>query len=133
MLNPRVAASLDLAGSACVFEVEINASFAAQVPEYKEISKFPAVQRDLAFWVDDVVSFAEIRSLVKQAAGSLLQDLTVFDVYHAKDEQKGKKSIALGLNLQDTSRTLTDAEVDAAMATVIEQLKHRLNAQLRDK
>jgi len=54
-------------------------------------------------------------------------------VYHGKDSDKGKKSIALGLNLQDTSRTLTDADVDAATTRVIEHLTQRLNAQLRDK
>jgi phenylalanyl-tRNA synthetase beta chain len=59
--------------------------------------------------------------------------VTVFDVYHEKGTEKGKKSIALGLNLQDTSRTLTDSEVDAAMTRVAAQLAQRLDAQLRDK
>ncbi|HEX2585385.1 MAG TPA: phenylalanine--tRNA ligase subunit beta [Steroidobacteraceae bacterium] len=133
LLNPRVVKALDLSYPAYVFELEINSSFASQVSEYKEISKFPAVRRDLAFWVDEAVGFDAIKQSVRGAAGDLLQDVYVFDVYHGKDSDKGKKSIALGLNLQDTSRTLTDADVDATTTRVIEHLSQRLNAQLRDK
>ncbi len=133
LLNPRVVKALDLNYPAYVFELEVNSSFTAQPPEYKEVSKFPAIQRDLAFWVKEPVTFDEIKANVEAAAGSLLKDVTVFDVYHEKGAEKGKKSIALGLNLQDTSRTLTDAEVDAATARIIERLAQRLDAQLRDK
>ena len=132
-LNPRVVNALDLSYPAYVFELEVSSSFAAQFPEYKEISKFPAVHRDLAFWVANDVTVDAIGHNVREAVGSWLQELTVFDVYHGKNEDKGKKSIALGLNLQDTSRTLTDADVDAAMARVIERLAQHVNAQLRDK
>ena len=133
LLNPRVVKALDLSYPAYVFELEINSSFAAQLAEYKEISKFPAVRRDLAFWVDEAVGFDVIRGHVREAAGELLQDTYVFDVYHGKGSDKGKKSIALGLNLQDTSRTLTDADVDSATTRIIEHLAQRLDAQLRDK
>ena len=133
LLNPRVTKALDLTYSAYVFELEVDFTFTSQVPNFKEVSRFPTVHRDLAFWVEQNVSFSHIRSSVKSAAGALLQDLSIFDVYHAKDSDKGKKSIALGLKLQDTSRTLTDAEVDTAMSRVIDQLARQLGAQLRDK
>ncbi|HVY22337.1 MAG TPA: phenylalanine--tRNA ligase subunit beta [Steroidobacteraceae bacterium] len=133
LLNPRIVNALDLSYPAYVFELEISSTFVSQSPEYKEISKFPAVHRDLAFWVANDVTVEAIARNVREAVGSWLQELTVFDVYHGKNEDKGKKSIALGLNLQDTSRTLTDADVDAAMARVIERLAQHVNAQLRDK
>jgi phenylalanyl-tRNA synthetase beta chain len=69
LLNPHVVKALDLSYSAYVFELEIHTSFIAQVPEYKEISKFPAVHRDLAFWINESVSFAAIKANVKEAAG----------------------------------------------------------------
>ena len=133
LLNPRVVKALDLSYPAYVFEFEVTPSFIRQLPEFNEISRFPAVRRDLAFWVGETVDFDSIRLQVREAAGKLLQDVYVFDVYHGKDEDKGKKSMALGLNLQDTSRTLTDAEVDATVIRVVEQLTQRLDAQLRDK
>ena len=68
-----------------------------------------------------------------QSAGALLQGLTVLSVYRGRQFEKGKKSIALGLQLQDTSRTLTDSEADALVARVIEQLTLKLNATIRDK
>lgn len=132
-LHPRLVTALDLSYSAIVFELDIDMSFSAQVPEFKEISKFPAVRRDLAIVVDEALGFAAVENAVSNAVGPLLKELAVFDVYHGPGIEKGKKSIALGLNLQDTSRTLTDAEVDAAVARVVDHLAQHLNARLRDK
>jgi len=132
-LNPKLVTALDLAHPAVVFELELDVSFVAQVPEYKEISRFPSVRRDLALLVDESLSFANLHDVVAEAAGPWLKELTVFDVYLGAGIEKGKKSIALGLNLQDTSRTLTDADIDAAMARVVAHLAQRLDARLRDK
>jgi phenylalanyl-tRNA synthetase beta chain len=74
-----------------------------------------------------------VRAVVEKSAGSLLKRLTVLSVYQGQQLQKGKKSIALGLQLQDTSRTLTDNEADALVAQVVEQLGRQLNATLRDQ
>ena len=71
--------------------------------------------------------------MIRSSAGPLLTDLTVLSVYRGQQLEKGKKSIALGLQLQDTSRTLTDSEADALVARVIEQLTLKLNATIRDK
>jgi phenylalanyl-tRNA synthetase beta chain len=133
VLNPQLVLALDLAYPAVLFELELDNSFAAQVPEYQEISRFPSVRRDLALLVDESLGFAKLQEAVAQAAGPWLKELTVFDVYHGAGVEKGKKSIALGLNLQDTSRTLTDAEIDAAVARVVNHLAQRLDARLRDK
>jgi phenylalanyl-tRNA synthetase beta chain len=132
-LHPELVKTLDLVYSGFVFELELESSFVSQVPEYKEISKFPIVRRDLALLVDESVSYTAIEDVVREASAALLKHLTVFDVYHGGGVEKGKKSIALGLSLQDTSHTLADAEIDALLTRVVEQLTQRLDARLRDK
>ncbi|MGD9842342.1 MAG: phenylalanine--tRNA ligase subunit beta [Steroidobacteraceae bacterium] len=132
-LNPSLVKSLDLMYSAIVFELEIESRFDSQLPEYKEISRFPVVRRDLALLVAESTPFSELAAAVRESAGPLLHDFSIFDVYHGADLDKGKKSIALGVYLQDTSRTLTDAEVDTVIIRVIGHLAQRLDARLRDK
>ena len=83
--------------------------------------------------VDEALPAQTLLDTVRDAAGALMQDLTLLSVYRGRQFEKGKKSIALGLQLQDTSRTLTDSEADAIVARVIEQLTLKLNAAIRDK
>jgi phenylalanyl-tRNA synthetase beta chain len=132
-LHPQASKVLDLLYPAFVFELEVEASFSAQVPEYKEISKLPSVRRDLALVVDEAIQFSAIEAVVRDAAPKLLKELSVFDVYQGAGLEKGKKSIALGLSLQDTSHTLTDVEIETVITRVVEQLTQRLDARLRDK
>ena len=70
---------------------------------------------------------------MRAAAGALLKEVSVFSVYRGKQFDKGKKSIALGLHLQDTSRTLTDPEADAIVAQVVDRLTRQFDAAIRDK
>ena len=100
---------------------------------FEDISKYPAIRRDIAVIVDEALPAETLCSTVQASAGALLQGLTVLSVYRGRQFEKGKKSIALGLQLQDTSRTLTDSEADALVARVIEQLTLKLNATIRDK
>ena len=132
-LNPTVRKQVDLTYEAFVFELDLNASFAARIPEYLEISKYPAIRRDLALIVDESTSFAAIKDTVASSAGELLRHLVVFDVYRGTEIDKGRKSIALGFNLQDTSRTLTDMEADRIMTRVADDLRREFNATIRDK
>lgn len=132
-LNPSVVKTLGLVHSAIVFELEVNSALNSYIPEFKEISKFPMVRRDLSIEVSENVKFTELAHLVKDSAGPLLKEFSIFDVYQGAGVEKGKKSIALGVNLQDTSRTLTDAEVEAVIARLVEHLVKRLDARLRDK
>ena len=113
--------------------VATAAGLAAAIPEFREISRFPAIRRDIAVIVDESVPVEALRGVVRESAGGLLTGLTVLSVYRGKQFEKGKKSIALGLHLQDTSRTLTDNEADAVVAQVVQQLGHKLHATIRDK
>jgi phenylalanyl-tRNA synthetase beta chain len=132
-VHPQHQRTLDLTYRTFVFEIETRAGFESRLPEYQEISKYPSIRRDLALIVDEAVQVDALRAAARSVAGDLLKDLTVLSVYRGKQFDKDKKSIALGLHLQDTSRTLTDTEADATVARVVDHLVHQFDAALRDK
>lgn len=132
-LHPEHATRMDLTYPVFVFEIETDAALAADLPEYREISKYPAIRRDIAAIVDEGLAADGLIATVRASAGELLKSVLVLSVYQGRQIEKGKKSIALGLQLQDTSRTLTDQEADAIVARVVEQLATRHGAAIRDK
>ena len=132
-LHPEVAKQMDLTYGVYVFELDVLAGLAAHPPEFVEISRYPAVRRDIAAVVDEAINFDQLGAAVRAAAGLLLRDLTVLSVYRGTPIDKGKKSIALGLNLQDTSRTLTDEDADRVVTQVILSLRDRVGGSIRDK
>tara|TARA_B110000879_G_C10976581_1_gene433643 strand:- start:405 stop:740 length:336 start_codon:yes stop_codon:yes gene_type:complete len=97
----------------------------------KEVSKFPEVSRDLAFFVDNVVTSSELISAAKAVAGEQLIHLKLFDVYQSKDIENKGKSIALGLTFQHSSRTLNDEEINQAIDRVVVELGNKYKAELR--
>ncbi|HET8691915.1 MAG TPA: phenylalanine--tRNA ligase subunit beta [Steroidobacteraceae bacterium] len=131
-LQPEVARRLEIRDAPWLFEIAIDPSFRSEVPVFREISKYPAIRRDLGVVVDEAVTLDELRESVNLAAKGLLRELHVFDVYRGKGVEPGRKSIALGLILQETSRTLTDREADAVVAAVIERVKGDLKAGIRE-
>jgi phenylalanyl-tRNA synthetase beta chain len=131
-LQPELARKLDIREAPWIFELAIDPSFRSEVPVFTDISRFPAIRRDLAVVLDESVTLDELRKSVNLAAKGLLRDLHVFDVYRGKGIEPGRKSIALGLILQETSRTLTDGEADTVIAAVIERVKGDLKAGIRE-
>jgi phenylalanyl-tRNA synthetase beta chain len=91
------------------------------------------VRRDLAVVIDENVPLAVLRENVTVSASGLLNDLKVFDVYRGPGIDFGRKSIALGLILQDSSRTLTDVDADAVVTAVVARLRDVLSATIRDQ
>jgi phenylalanyl-tRNA synthetase beta chain len=124
---------MDLTYPVFVFELDTNMAFASVLPESREISKYPAIRRDIAVIVDEGVGAEPLQDTVRESGGALLKAISVLSVYQGRQIEKGKKSIALGLQLQDTSRTLTDQEADAIVARVVERLTQRHGAAIRDK
>jgi phenylalanyl-tRNA synthetase beta chain len=122
---------LDLPAGTYVFELDLKPLRAGCLPQFREISKFPSIRRDLAVVVDSQVSADQIRRCVGGAAGEVLRDLRLFDLYQGSEVGAGKKSLALGLTLQHLSRTLTDQEVDAIINSVIKNLHEQVGAKLR--
>lgn len=101
------------------------------VVEYKEISKYPAVSRDLALLVDKTVEFEQIKEIAYSTEKKLLKAVELFDVYEGKNLPEGKKSYAVNFILQDEQKTLNDKQIDSIMNKLIDNLTKRLNAELR--
>ncbi len=130
-LHPRLQKALDLDAPVVAFEVELAPLQRRALPVATGLSPYPSVRRDLAFVVPETVSWAALESSVRAAAGPSLRDLTLFDRYVGKGVETGCKSLAMGLILQEESRTLTDREVDQVVAEVIAALRGQHGAEIR--
>jgi phenylalanyl-tRNA synthetase beta chain len=132
-IHPQVTKALDLPATAFLFELEIESAFSAKHAKFHKISKFPSVRRDLSIVVDEGVPLAVLQENVTVSASGLLSELRVFDVYRGPSIESGRKSVALGLILQDSSRTLTDVDADAVVTAVATRLRDVLSATIRDQ
>ncbi len=131
-VHHNIARHFGLRSPAYVFEIDAAAALATSVPLASRISRFPAIRRDIAVVVDGDVPASEIVEAVKVATGELAREVRVFDVYQGSGIEAGRKSIAIGLILQETSRTLTDQDADAAQAAAVQKLEQEFAAVLRD-
>ena len=100
-------------------------------PTYVPLPKYPAVSRDLAIVCDEAVTVAQAESIISQAAGKLLRDVKLFDIYRGVGVPAGKKSMAFSLELRADDRTLTDADSEGVTAKVLSALEEKLGATLR--
>jgi phenylalanyl-tRNA synthetase beta chain len=101
------------------------------VVSFSEISKYPAVSRDLALLVDQSVTFSSIEQIARASEKKLLKSVTLFDVYEGKNLEAGKKSYAVNFTLQDETKTMNDKQTDAIMQKIIKNLEKQLGARLR--
>lgn len=130
-LHPEWCQKYDLPNPPVVFELQLAALGQANVPAYQEVSRFPAVVRDLAIVLEQNIALADVMAGMHQARSTLVQELSLFDVYVGKGIPENKKSLAFRVVLQDTQRTLQDAEVDAAVQQLIQYLEQNFDAKLR--
>ncbi len=131
-LHPRLVRELELEVTPVLWELEADSSFVAEVPGYQRISRFPAIRRDVAVVVDSGVPVGALVAAAREAAGPLLTECRVFDVYRGKGIDSGAKSVAFGLILQEYARTLTDADADEVVGAVVARLEADFGARLRD-
>jgi phenylalanyl-tRNA synthetase beta chain len=131
-LHPSLVGALELTYAPLLFEVDYSAAFRANLAQFREVSRFPQIRRDISFTVPVDVAFATLGERVSVAAGNLLKQLSAFDVYQGKGVELGRKSIALGLILQDLSRTLTDDDADRVVQAVLQDLRSNLDARIRE-
>jgi len=103
-----------------------------QKTTYKQVSKFPAVRRDLALLLDENVAFAELEAIALRTDKNLLKEVKLFDVYQGDKLPSGKKSYALSFVFRDEEKTLTDKVVDKVILKIFKSLEHHLKAELRD-
>jgi len=117
--------TLDLLWDNCLSEA------AGKSLRYREIPKYPAVQRDLAFIVDSALEYSRIENVIRLCKLNKLQDLHLFDVFESEKLGAGKKSMALSFTFRDEEKTLTDKEIDSMMQTIIQSLEQQLQAEIR--
>ena len=132
-VHPQLVKSLSIGVNTVIFEIEVELAFRAKSAKFIKISKFPSVRRDLSIIVDESVPLAVLQENVTVSASGLLSELRVFDVYRGPGVDFGRKSIALGLILQDSSRTLTDVDADSVVTAVVARLRDVLSASIRDQ
>jgi len=130
-IHPQVAKSLDIDQTMYLFELTTDSLQQGRLPAYQAVSKYPAIRRDLAIVVDRSVTAQNVQECVRKAAPQTLQKVELFDMYTGEGIDSGRKSLAIGLTLQDLSRTLTDSDVDAVMERVIRALEAEVRATLR--
>lgn len=134
ILRKKVTKRFDLEND--VFFADINWSELMRVVRnakvgYSEISKYPAVRRDLALLLDTDVTFAQIEQIARETEKKLLKEVALFDVYEGKNLEEGKKSYAVSFILQDDNQTLNDKQIDKVMARLMENFEKRLGAKQR--
>ncbi|PCI21406.1 MAG: phenylalanine--tRNA ligase subunit beta [Piscirickettsiaceae bacterium] len=131
LLHPVLEKSLDI--NQAVYLVELNQEMLQlqDIPTFEAVTKFPVVRRDIALVMDKNLHVNEIINYINTQQG-IIKDVLVFDVYEGKGVETGRKSVALGLILQDKSKTLVDEEVDGFIADLLDKINNLFNAQLRE-
>ncbi len=132
-VHPMVAKKYGFSAEVLAAELNMDALVACMNPVklYQPLPKFPASTRDIAVLVDDAVPAASMQKAIERAAGSILENVKLFDVYKGKGIPEGKKSVAYSMSLRAADRTLTDDECDKAMKNAIEALEQQFGAALR--
>jgi phenylalanyl-tRNA synthetase beta chain len=130
-LHPRWVQKYELGGAPVVFELQLDALLATPFPAYVEVSRFPAVIRDLALVMPQTQPLAPLLASLRAAAPAIVRDVALFDVYQGKGLAENEKSLAFRIVIQDTQRTLEDAEVEAVIASLLEVARRDFNASLR--
>lgn len=132
-LHPRTTKALGLPEGVFVFELDTEPLYAAArlVPEYHSLPRFPAVLRDLAVVVPVELQNEEVRRVIREVGGALVEDAWIFDVYTGKPIPEGRKNLAYAIRYRSPERTLTDAEVTEAHQRIIGEVNQRLGASLR--
>ena len=130
-LHPRLAGALDLGADVHVLELALDPLLARRLPQAQRVPRFPAVRRDIAVEVPVAVAWAQVGKVVNDALGERLKELRLFDCYSGKGVEEGRKSFAMGLILQDASRTLTDEDADLCVREAVAALEQSFEAKLR--
>ncbi len=130
-LHPRLVQEYDLSSAPILFEVDSAAIMRRSLPRHGGLSRFPSVRRDLAFVIAGDLSAGEVLATLREAAPPIVESLAVFDEYRGPGVAAGKKSLAIRIVMQDTQRTLTDREVEDAVASMAQAVIREHQAILR--
>jgi phenylalanyl-tRNA synthetase beta chain len=130
-LHPRWQQSFGIPSPVVVFEVDAEPLQARGLPVLEEVSKLPGLRRDLAVLVDDAIPAGAMLDRLREGLPQIVENVEVFDVYRGKGVENGKRSLAFRVLMQDTRRTLTDADADEVVATALSLLEQSFGAKLR--
>ena len=132
-VHPLVAKNYGIDVDVYCAEINFTKLLQCQLPDatYTPLPKYPSVTRDLSLVCDEEITVAQAEEVITAAAGKLLRDVKLFDIYRGTGVPEGKKSMAFSLELRADDRTLTDTDSEAAVSKVLEALKEKLNAILR--
>ncbi|HEX6832804.1 MAG TPA: phenylalanine--tRNA ligase subunit beta, partial [Rudaea sp.] len=130
-IHPERARALGLDGDVFVFELDVEAVHARPIPRAQTVSRFPSVRRDLSFELPDAVPYARVETAVRDAVGEILKEVVLFDRYAGPNLSSGLKSLAIGLILQNSYRTLTDEDADQSVSSAVAALERECQAKLR--
>ena len=132
-IHPLVAKNYDIDGEVYCAEINFTTLLNLQLPEatYTPLPKYPSVARDLAVVCDESITVAEVENVITAAAGKLLRNIRLFDIYRGTGVPEGKKSMAFSLELRADDRTLTDTDSEQVVSKILEALKTKIGAILR--
>ncbi|MDE2225773.1 MAG: phenylalanine--tRNA ligase subunit beta [Xanthomonadaceae bacterium] len=130
-LHPALQRQLDLPET-YVFEVRLEALRERGIPEAHALPHFPWIRRDLAIEVDEAVEWAQVARAIRSGLRTIVNEPVLFDCFRGPGLSQGRKSLAIGLILQDSSRTLTDQDADRSVAEVVKLLESEFGARLRN-
>ena len=133
-LHPNVSAAYDLPEESFVMEMELAplVEFAAKIPQFSHMPKFPGMQRDISVVVPLAVTDAELEEVIRKHGGKFLRDVVVFDLFTSDKLGSDKKSLAFKLYFQAEDRTLTDGEVDECIKNVLAKVAEEYEGRLRE-
>ena len=130
-VHPVLAEKLDWPRTAFVAEVDADRLRRKHLPEFRALSRFPSVRRDLSLVVSEEIPAADLIAEIRSSAGEWLQKTVIFDQYRGAGVESGFRSLSIGLIIRDVSRTLRDSDVEALMTNVVQALETRFDARLR--
>jgi len=130
-LHPRIVKEFELPRAPIVFELRLDALVGRGIPAGTAVSRLPIVRRDMAVVVDESVPAEAVLAALAEVKPARVDSIRLFDVYRGQGIITGKKSLAILVLMQDTERTLTDVEIDATMADLLQILVVRFAATLR--
>lgn len=130
-IHPEIQKKLGISQAVYLFEIKLSAITTKDLPDFTPLSKHPEVRRDLAIIIDREIAANSVLNAVKSAAGAYLTNLTLFDIYEGKGIDPKRKSLALGLTFQHSSRTLNEDEVNTVIDDVVGTLGKEFSATLR--
>jgi phenylalanyl-tRNA synthetase beta chain len=131
-IHPVWVQRYELGAAPVVFEIDLEATLSACCPVSAELSRMPTVLRDLALAVPGEVSAERVLNALREAAPAIVREIVLFDVYLGKGVEPGWKSLAFRVSMQDTQRTLEDAEVDEAISGLLRHVERAAGGRLRD-